>query len=291
MIQELFGKTITLRDNCCRNILDSSSLQTKVTKPYANIYVRIQNTCNAKCKFCEFTGEGKKFDKYKMYYAISEMSKKFKINKVSFTGGEPTLNVELLKDAINLIKEIDKDIFIVVNTNGYNLKKLIGIPIDSVALSRHHYDDNINNSILGFNAPSSSDIKSVSDKLNLHLSCNLLKSNIDNKDSIIKYLEFADNVGVDDVGFVSLMKVNDYCKDNFIDFHDINIQEDERFFRNREWQYDDVCKCVNYLYIAPNTGNVVKFYSRCSLKPNNVESQLVFDHDVLKDGFNGDIII
>lgn len=292
MNKTLFGKTVTLKDHHCRNLLNSNqSISADVEEPYANIYVRIQNVCNAKCKFCEFTGENKHFDKYKMYYALSEMQKKFLINKVSFTGGEPTLDIDTLSEAIKLVKEVNKNAFIVVNTNGYNLDGLVGLPIDSVALSRHHYSDSINNEILGFNAPSSLKIKELSSKLNLHLSCNLLKDNIDSIDEIIKYLHFADSVDVDDVGFVSLMKVNDFCKNNFVDFHNIGINDDERLFRNKEWKYKDICKCANYLYIVPNTGNVIKFYSRCALKPHCTDSQLVFDCNVLKDGFNGNILI
>lgn len=287
----VFGKTITLKDYHCKNILLEPRYAKSVKKPYANIYVRIQNICNAKCKFCEFTREDKCFDKYKMYYVLSDMQKRFVINKVSFTGGEPTLDIDTLTEAIKLVKEINNNIFIVVNTNGYNLDGLVGLPIDSVALSRHHYLDSINNEILGFNAPSSLKIKELSNKINLHLSCNLLKNNIDSIDEIIKYLNFADSINVDDVGFVSLMKVNDFCKNNFVDFHSIGINDDERLFRNKEWQYEDICKCANYLYIVPNTGSVIKLYSRCALKPNNVDSQLVFDCNVLKDGFNGNILI
>lgn len=53
----VFGKTITLKDYHCKNILLEPLYAKSVKKPYANIYVRIQNVCNAKCKFCEFTGE------------------------------------------------------------------------------------------------------------------------------------------------------------------------------------------------------------------------------------------
>jgi hypothetical protein len=107
------------------------------------------------------------------------------------------------------------------------------------------------------------------------------------------YLEFCDSVGVSDVGLVSLMKVNDYCKDRFIDFNDIkdniNRQKKKNLFNNINWNRGNDCRCANYLYIS-NRANVIKLYSRYYCNSKNVSSQLVYDINTFKDGFNGRII-
>ncbi len=63
-----------------------------------------------------------------------------------------------------------------VNTNGSRLKDLEGIDVlDNIALSRHHYDDEINNQIFGINTADTDILDSFKDKHKLHLSCNLIK--------------------------------------------------------------------------------------------------------------------
>lgn len=285
----LFNKNIILRDTHCTK--NNSCNMFKVIEPYVNLYVRLKNNCNAKCKFCEFRGNELEFDLYKFYYILSEIKKKVKINKISFTGGEPTLDVELLKNALKITNEVDKDIFKVVNTNGYNLNSLESLDINSIALSRHHYLDEINNELLEYNAPTKEGIKSFKNKDNLHLSCNLIKGYIDKESEVINYLNFAEDVGIYDVGFVSLMKVNDYCKEHHIDFGDFNFSNYDTIIKNKTWNNCDYCKCANYLHIGENTGNIVKMYSRYYMKQNNIESQLVYDINCLKNGFNGEIIM
>lgn len=286
---KLFGTTINLRSEHC--IKDNSGEVYRVSEPYTNIYVRLRNDCNAKCKFCEFRGNQEKFNLDKFKFVLKEIRKTMKINKVSFTGGEPTLDIQLLSSAIEVARQIEKDSFVVVNTNGVNLHKLVGLDINSIAMSRHHYLNEKNNELLGFNAPTKTDIRAFPNKSILHLSCNLVKGYIDSEEEIINYLEFCNEVGVDDVGLVSLMKINDYCTDHHIDFNDLDFSGHSNILRNRTWNNHDCCRCANYIYASKVDANIVKMYSRYYVKANNVESQLVFDGENLKDGFNGKIII
>lgn len=55
----------------------------------------------------------------------------------------------------------------------------------------------------------------------IHLTCNLIRGIVDSEKAVIAYLEKAKSLGVYDVGFVSLMKVNKFCEDNHVDFSDI----------------------------------------------------------------------
>lgn len=290
---DFFGHTLKLREQHC--IKNNSTRAYKVDEPYVNIYVKLRNKCNANCKFCEFRGDKESFDLDKLRLILSELRKKVIINKVSFTGGEPTLDLALLEKALSITKNIDKNIFTVINTNGMNLINLLNLSryLNSIALSRHHYIDNVNNEILGFKAPSSEDIKLFQQKVDnkdlLHLSCNLVKGYIDSNEEILKYLEASSNMSVYDVGLVSLMEVNDYCKDKQVLFDAINFAT-ERIYKNKEWKNKDFCRCANYIYIPKNDTTLVKFYGRYYNQCKSVESQLVFDGEYLRDGFNGTII-
>ena len=83
----------------------------------------------------------------------------------------------------NKIKEsTGYKVFTVVNTNGSNIDKLgtISQYIDSISLSRHHYNDIKNTEIFKSNkVPSETLIQAFPDKTKLHLSCNLIKNYID----------------------------------------------------------------------------------------------------------------
>lgn len=284
----LFGYDLLVKDTSCG--LNGECVGRKIEEPHINIYVRIENRCNANCPFCSFKGEKVDFDFYKFYYILHEVSKKIKINKISFTGGEPTLNYVQLMDCLSLIKQFNSKIFTVVNTNGLRLQDLsMCLDIDSIALSRHHYDQNKNDEIFGIKTPTLQNIKEWNQNKNIHLSCNLIKGYIDNENELTEYLQTVSQYGIDDVGFVSLMEVNDFCKNHKIDFADVKFTNPDILI-TKDWNYKDVCKCRNHLYLS-DKGDIVKFYSRYTTKPSKSEGMLVFDGNVLKDGFTGPIIL
>jgi len=298
MKYELFGKEINIKDNYCS--LDGCKGR-KIDEPYVNMYVVLTNTCNANCAFCCNPTKVDKahFDFYKFYYILHEIRLTYglKINKLSFTGGEPTLS-GMLEHCVRAVKNLDEDIFTVVNTNGSKLETLIPISqyFDSIAISRHYHNDDANRSIFNCHnhIATEEEIKTLPYKNKVHLSCNLQKGYMDNIMSVKTYLEHAAAMGIDDVGFVSLMPVNDYCKENFVDFKDIEFDAIDNLFISKEWNNKDSCRCRNYLYLPSNTKaevDVVKVYTRYYVDPSYCSGTLVFDGQNLRMGFNGEIII
>ena len=278
---KIFNYDIQTKEYYCQ--LNNHSLK-KVPSPTINVYVRLQNVCNAKCKFCEFKGNYIPFNEKGFREVLKEIRSKVKINRLSFTGGEPTLDFELFKRCLKFVQDFDSDIFTVVNTNGLHLNKLEELGLNSIALSRHHYNQDKNDEIFGIKT---SNIKNIK---NLHLSCNLIKGYIDNEEEILKYLDWCDMNGFTDIGFVALMKVNDYCKEHFIS-QDIFNFNGKRFLKVKEYHNKDIhnelcCKCCNYLY---GGDNLVNIYSRHYIKSDN-NNVLVYDLNKLKDGFNGKVI-
>lgn len=263
----------------------------EVDHKYVNIYVRLTDSCNAHCAFCVYCSEKCRFNIVKFKQSVAKLLQNdIVINKVSFTGGEPTLRTARLDACVSYIREVSPDTFIVVNTNGVNIDA-IPEEVDSIALSRHHYNDAINYSVFDSKIlPSTMMLDMFKHKGKIHLSCNLIKGYIDSKEELYKYLEFAASVGIYDVGFVGLMNVNNYAKKHFVDIIKLNVESD-RLVCNKVWHYKKSCKCKNYLYM-PKAGNkLVKFYARHRCKhTTDMGSNIVFDGEHLRQNFNGKII-
>ena len=91
------------------------------------------------------------------------------------------------------------------------------------------------------------------------------------------------------------MGVNEYCKNNYVDFSKLNVTSIEnikkvRGFCNRDSDTDRICcKCENYLYRASNM-NLISMYHRYAIRNNEVADYLVYEDNNLKQGFSGHII-
>lgn len=281
----LFGHEIFLKDLTCALNGSRSSVD-----PYVNIYVRLTNVCNARCSFCSFHGKDRvAFDRHKFWYLIHEIFDKVKINKISFTGGEPTMNMGDLRFCLREVKKLNKDIFTVLSTNGYGIgdlgsdRKLI----DSIALSRHHYDDKLNAALMG---GAYIELPLLTD--DVHITCNLVKGYVDSKEECHRFITEMGNKGFTDIGFVSLMGVNDYSLDHSVRFSDISLEDMPDTIKSTHIENGYSCRCANYL-TSLDDGTIVKSYSRHVYDTKNCEAgdnNLVFDLDKLKVGFNGRVI-
>jgi len=121
---------------------------------------------------------GESFDFVKFEETLIEVAPE----KISITGGEPTMNIPNLYRLIALINKHAPTAFLVMNTNGYNLNELdeddVIKEFDSISISRHHHLDARNNEILGFQTLSKNDLRNLitnNKKGVFHFSCNLIK--------------------------------------------------------------------------------------------------------------------
>lgn len=289
---KLFNNEVTVRSHYCSLFNMPPEV---VNEPYTSLYVRSKG-CDARCKFCIWYNSAEKFDDTKYISILEEISNKVKLNKIVFTGGEPTLNWEEFKKRVTLARKYFPKSLIYLDTNGYNLKRLFNDDIikqiDSVALSRHHYKDSINNEIFKVKVASSRTIKSIQSKSKhkdkLHLTCNLIKGNIDSVKEIFKYFEYVSSLGVTSTSIIELMPVNPYSKKNYVTIKMSDLLSD-RFFVLKEWTYEDKCFCKNYVYVSKDL-ITIKVYQKNTFKPFEMLTGLTFDGKVLKEGFNGKII-
>jgi molybdenum cofactor biosynthesis enzyme MoaA len=289
----LFNSEIIVRDNYCA--CNGASCGQKVESPYINLYVQLTDVCNARCSFCVAKNNPHvNFDTDKFAAVIDELMRKLTIRKISFTGGEPTAAPALLNWCAEYIRQISPHTSIVVNTNGSRIKTINPELFNSIALSRHHFNDNVNRVIFHANVPDAGDIACFGDllKSKIHLSCNLIKRHIDSADQIAKYLDHAIDIGITDIGFVALMDIGGYSSDNRISISNSGMLDDSRFFRTLTWNDEDKCECYNFSYFGSGS-SVAHFYARQVLmcNGNTSLSNLVFDGQHLKDGFGSNAII
>lgn len=266
----------------------------EVKRPFFNIQVKL-NGCNANCEFC-ISKTGKKFNEDLFFDKLTEIREKTFIKKLNLTGGEPTMNFELYNRVVMKLRELLPETFIVLNTNGYNFEKVFESGsyeyLNNVQLSRHHYIDEINNDILGFKSVPKERIKEINKNLShkfLNLSCNLIKGHIDKEVEVYKYLEDAGSLGIRWVGFVSLIPLNNFCKENYIDFEDLNLTS-ERLILTDSHSLKDTCKCADYIYIPKDLGYPIKVYNKI-VKKSNVKHILVFDGENFNIGFDGELLV
>ena len=286
------GTEIELRDTLCK--LWNEEPGTMV--PQANLYVRVTNTCNAHCKFCEYHGKQTEFNIEKFEKALEDLRDRGIVGKIQITGGEPS-TVANLYDIVNLIRAYFPDRFIGINSNGYDLLRLIEVKdlVDNFAISRHHYDENVNSQIFDCNTvPLDNKLRVFIDivgKDKIHFSCNLIKNYIDNINEVKKYLDWVSSIGGNDVGFVTLMDINDFCKENQILFDNIGLENSYGIYKYREYtKCDNCCKCANYMYHCRETNQIVDIYGRFVINSSGSTGLISFDGQNLRAGFNGEII-
>jgi len=291
----LFDKDITLRDKYCMFFGNEGS---DITEPYINLYVRFKG-CNADCLFCEFKEIANHFNFKKYEEILAEIKRNsVELRKIQFTGGEPTLNYSRFKDVLKFTKEEYPNTYIGLNTNGLKLVQMFADStvdyIDNIGLSKHHYNNKINDRILGFKSISNEEIGEVQSNHTrdglLHFGCTLVKGGVDTNRKVINFLENANELNVFSAGFVSLLQVNEYCTDNFIDINILKLKKG--FFNSKQFEYPEHCTCRNYLYTPKNfKGEHIKLYLKNTYKNQDTTNSLIFDGEYLRYGFGENNII
>lgn len=298
---KIFGKEIVLIDKPCIHLTIHSSMNGYpglLNKPFVNLYVKITDGCNAHCPFCCNGLEHNQtsyFNADKLFTIIHEIvNNGIKLNRISLTGGEPSLYPERVFDLLQRISDSDECAFtqVQLNTNGLSRDSRIIMHhprLDSVSMSLHHYDPEKLSELFGrkieFNPLE--DIRDISNKLNV--SSNLIKGYIDSPQEIERMIQYANEYGVKTIGFVSLMRKNQYCEDRFIDFRKIDLSAIPSLILSIERALLNICGCKNYIYTGKD--NPVDVYFRINDNPMYCGSSLLYDGEFLRQGFNNDNII
>lgn len=310
---ELFNTQIEIRKTDCKLLDDPIRI---IDPPCVNLYIQLNNSCNANCLFCEYHGEdnSNSFNYSKLAEIIKEIQLRVNIGKLNFTGGEPTLNMKHFDKVMHTCMDSTNSYNweVTINTNGIHLQELLNYMqyIDYISLSRHHYDDERNFEIFqSRQLPTSADIqrfileyslnkgkmatrgKNLHNPYQLNGRCNLIKGYIDSTSEIRKYLDWCGMVGMRWIGLVTLMPLNEYCRSHETCANSL-ISNIEDFKQTQIWRrFEDKkveCQCANYIY---NTnGKMILFYHRIFCNNTLKAGQLVYDGQNLRLGFGGEVI-
>ena len=203
---------------------------------------------------------------------------------------------ETVNSVIAAVEEIcDHTTEIDMVTNGTSFTKiheLIDIEkLDSIHLSRHCIKDEDNNRLFGFRTESASDIAAVLNALEdpamFVLNCVLQKTGISSTEDVIDYLEFASSLGIRNVCFIGMSRLNEYCETNYADPADINFTQEKGFHIWNAYRDHDFCSCSSGSYDAEK-GSIRFYYRRMGNNSAPYARQLVYTADNrLLAGFSG----
>jgi molybdenum cofactor biosynthesis enzyme MoaA len=289
----IFDKDIDLKEYGCNN----GRIPGRHIPRSVNLFVKVTNRCNAACRFCSNAGYTKKqvpFNHEKLWSVVDElMANGIMINRINITGGEPSVVGDVVNDVLFRASDAKyQDIHLHLNTNGLTAdsRKLMTNPRwDSISISLHHYDPEKLSEIYGIGiSPEMLSFDDINiDKVNG--SCNLIRGYIDTPKEVEKMLKFALSIGLPRLGFVSLMQVNDYCRENYVDFSEVDFETIPRLYFTESRNRGADCKCSNYLYNC--AGKMLEVYMRNYCNPTYCESSLLYDGEYLRQGFQSNNII
>ena len=250
-------------------------------------YINITNACNANCEFCSNGTKNnyKKLDLEELKKILDEISPN--IRRISISGGEPLIDLEEIDKLLELVNMYG--IKTTMNTNGTNLLKAQDIlnkyeNLYSIHLSRHHYEDDKNNEIFKTKVIPFEDLKKLELKPKFFINCLLIEGYIDSKEKVVDFLNKVSELNIKRVGFVSMMQVNKFAEENFVDFNDFNFEGDSNFVNAINLKDHDICTCHNYLFFAKN-GKVINVFFRYTKKFGNNRRSLFYDCEGLKEGY------
>jgi organic radical activating enzyme len=299
----ILGKTITVKNYICS--ADGINYKEKPENIKLQLFVNMLTFCPANCRFCvaKNTKQDKKIDIDKFKSVMKLLKAEDRIRGIKITGGEPFYDIDLLNEVISAIYDIfGYETEVAISTNGTgleNLKKIKDIEhIETIHLSRHHYDDNVNRELFGNikNIPDKKLLKdiisSVSYKDIFVLNCILLKDYINSPEEAHKFMDFAIDIGAPKVGFMTCSQVNGYAKEQSIPYEAVIKEDDPALLFTRGFFDYDYCHCSDGVYSSED-GRIVEFYGKSTKMEDYAYCRgLVYDaDDHMKDGFGGNIIM
>lgn len=290
---EFLGKQIAIKSHGCNTM----GTPGKAIIPSVNLFVKVTKQCNAHCQFCSNANASDiktQFDINKFVDIVYQLKYAgINLNRINITGGEPSVVSVLVNDILDKVEqEHFGNIHLHLNTNGLlpqSQELMRHQRWDSISVSLHHYSCNCLSELYGCRINEQAFLFDGINLQKLNVSCNLIKGYIDNDKEAHKMLDFTLELGVPRIGFVALMKINDYCNHNFIDIEDIHWNEIPHLYFTKSMDRGDDCKCSNYLY--NKCLHILEVYMRNYANYQYCESSLVFDGQFLRQGFYDDNII
>ena len=255
-----------------------------------NLYVQATSKCNAKCCFCDTKNKCNNFNYEKFNKVLKELSNRNILKRIAITGGEPLLD-EL--KTMKIIEEAKRYCEIIsLNTNAYSIDKidLVYDKVSFIDISKHHYDNNINNRIMGLQTPTINEICNRISNKKIKVNCVLQNSGINSFEELKNMLNILSDKNISEVKFISILPLNQMAVNEFVNPE--NIMKQCEVYLNDSYLYDKhMCKCFEFMYVS-DKGKVIKVTIRYTIDKNyDCVKQLVYDGEYLYTSFNKDKII
>jgi pyruvate-formate lyase-activating enzyme len=254
---EVLGTQLKYRTSACNPKWEA--------RPTFKVTVQVTDVCPAKCAFCCNPGKGLTLDPKKFIDDFQEITSKVAVDEVYFTGGEPMLHWDLIKQCLPVIK-----CPALINTMGLNLHKIDELV--SISLSRHHWDHDINNQILGVKHTPEYVRRFAGPKHGSNVTTNIIKGYVDTADKMRKMMDWAMDNGFPLSGFVGLMDATQYATDYKMPIPKLE-GDDIHGYRKFKWK-SGMCSCSNSLYIR--NGELQRFYIKENLDPTENKGGRIF---------------
>lgn len=244
-----------------------------------NYQCRTTLVCNANCPFCIEKDSCRKNEVSTANYlatlnrSLKELHRLGIQPSVTITGGEPCLWKDKLIGILDTLKANQVSKFN-LNTNGLLLNDTLLTAIKEsemphLNISIHHYDLEKNKEYFGGVSITLEQLKRIKDVLGgtyddptrIRLQCVLMKGGIDSLDEMKKFLNFAKELGFDNVAFRGLSKLKEagvneelhaYCEEKALDVFPIlnelandssfkfNCQNISDHYLYEDWVYEGV---------------------------------------------------
>lgn len=281
---KLFGKEINLKNYSCCKVKNTE----QPAYPIINLYIQTTPACNGKCKFCDTRNQSTKFNFNLLDSVIQEMSEKHILGKIAIAGGEPLLTL----DRSVRIAEKYKDKYLTLNTNAFNLDslKILYPYMKEIDISKHHYDNSINDKIMGIKTATMEELNSnnLTDKTSIN--CVFQKEGLSTKDDLYKMMEELGKNNIKNLKAISLLPLTEYAKNNYVDL--VTLMQDFESEVNDGYLYDkDMCQCFRFLYVTSSANLVITTIRETFNDNYSCVKQFVFNGEHLYDGFKKKNII
>ena len=298
---ELFGKTVRCKGYVCS--ADGLNYADKPEPVKLQLTIVPTNYCPCTCPFCSAAGQMNRdtIDLSVLETRLRQLKEMEIVRGVSFSGGEPFWDIKLLDEALAQVFEIlGKGIEVSINTNGIGLSRMQELRylsyLDTIHISRHHYDDEKNDRIFGMKMLGSAElreaVRSVPYRDLFVFNCLLMKDYIGSPDEARRFMDYAIDIGVPKVSFVTGIPVNDFVRAQTMDFESVLRRDDPSLLFTRGYRDYSYCRCRDGVYVSPG-GALEEFYGRATNRTGcDYAYGLVYGADNhIRAGFAGGVII
>ena len=166
-----------------------------------NLTLLLPVGCNANCEFCyskNFKACNKEIDDF--YKGLKNTLDQYdNLTKISISGGEPTINLDILEKTLTIISKYANIVKVVLTTNGYNLDNdkcidIINKYCTHLNISRHQINNGDNDSIFGVEMNNNYNI----DRITIPVTMNVVLV----KDIVLDdYIQYAKSQGFKSINF------------------------------------------------------------------------------------------